>query len=147
MTTPIVPDFILSLFQNEISKINLELLEKVCKLYKIDMTEAVKRLKDELRVELIITKDERIKIVRTRPELDPSERCIAIVYKHSILDHVQCSLRHQSEKQFCKRHQNMNDNGNLKYGTIHEKCSSKPETKTKTETETKVKRKLVKKCH
>ena len=44
MTTPIVPDFILELFKNEIKKINLSLLEEMCKTYSIDINEAKTRV-------------------------------------------------------------------------------------------------------
>lgn len=134
MTTPIVPDLILGLFQNEINKINLDLLEKVCQIYKINYQEAVERLKNELKVNLVINKDERIKIVKTRPELNSNERCIARCFKRSDLDLVQCTLRHYPDKNFCKRHQNMFDNGTLKFGTINDEIMVKDkETRNKTE--------------
>lgn len=135
MTTPIVPDFILGLFQNEINKINLDLLEKVCQIYNINYEEAIERLKNELKVNIILNKDERIKIIKTRPELDPNDRCIARCFKRCDLDLVQCSLRHYPDKDFCKRHQNMFDNGTLKFGTINDKIKEKePKTKVKRKT-------------
>ena len=118
MTTPVVPDFILGLFQNEIYKINLVLLEKICQIYKINFNEATKRLKDELKVNLTLNQDERIKIVKTRPKLDSCERCKALLLKRSDLELEQCSRRHHPEKEFCKIHQNMHDNGTLKYGKM-----------------------------
>ena len=125
MTTPVVPDFILGLFQNEINKINTELLQKVCKIYEIDFEDVTKKLKDEFKVNLVLNKDERVKIVKTRPELQPCDRCIARLFKRSDLDLVQCTLRHYPDQSFCKRHQIMHDNGTLKYGTINDEETGK----------------------
>lgn len=120
MTTPVVPDFILTLFQNEINKIAGGILEKVCKLYKLDIDEVKKRLKDEMRIDVSISSNERIKVVKTQAVLPPEERCIARVFHRADLCLIQCSRRHCPNAQFCKRHQKMIDIAPLPYGTVKE---------------------------
>ena len=120
MTTPIVPDFILLLFQNEINNITTKVLEKVCTLYKLDIEEVKKRLKEEAKVDLAITRNEKIKVVKTQAELAPVERCIARVFNRQELCLMQCTRRHGKDYPCCKKHQSMMDKGNLKHGTINE---------------------------
>jgi len=119
MTTPIIPDFILKLFQNEINKININLLINFCKLFKVDLEDAKDKLKNELNISLDIDKNEKIKIVKKHKEAPKEERCCARVYRQKELEVGQCPRKHADGcGDFCKRHKKMNDEGRLKYGTI-----------------------------
>ena len=119
MTTPIVPDFILELFKNEIKKINLGLLEEMCKTYSIDIEEAKTKLKDSLNINFDLNKNEKIKIVNKQKELPSEERCIARLFRKKDMEVFQCSRR-KKECDFCKKHEKMYDEDRLKYGTIND---------------------------
>jgi len=119
MTTPIVPDFILELFKNEIKKINLGLLEEMCKTYNIDIDEAKTKLKDSLNINFDLNKNEKIKIVNKQKELPSEERCIARLFRKKDMEVFQCSRR-KKECDFCKKHEKMYDEDRLKYGTIND---------------------------
>lgn len=119
MTAPIVPDFILELFKNEIKKINLGLLEEICKTYDIDINEAKTKLQDSLNINFDLNKNEKIKIVNKQKELPSEERCIARLFRKKDMEVFQCSRR-KKECDFCKKHEKMNDEDRLKYGTIND---------------------------
>ena len=121
MTTPIIPDFILKLFQNEINTINNNLLNNFCKLFKIDLEDAKNKLKNELNISLEIDKNEKIKIVKKHKDAPQEERCCARVYRQKDLEVGQCPRKHANDcGDFCKRHKKMHDEGRLKYGTINQ---------------------------
>jgi len=119
MTTPIVPDFILELFKNEIKKINLDLLEEICKTYDINIEDAKNKLKDSLNINFELNKNEKIKIVNKQKELPTVERCVARLFRKKELEIVQCSRR-KKNCEFCKKHEKMYDEDRLKYGTIND---------------------------
>ncbi len=119
MTTPMIPDFILKLFQNEINKINTNLLVHFCALFKVDIEDAKNKLKNDLNISLELDKNEKIKIVKKHKEAPSEERCCARVYRPKDLEVCQCPRRRANEcGDFCKRHKKMHDEGRLKYGTI-----------------------------
>lgn len=125
MTTPVIPDFVMKLFQNEITKINLNLLNNFCKLFKVDVEEAKTKLKTELHVSLDFDKNEKIKFVKKHKEADPEVRCCARVFRKKELEVGQCPRRRADGcGEFCKRHKTMFDEGRLKYGMVTEE---KPE--------------------
>lgn len=123
MTSPIIPDFILELFRDEVKKVNLTFLERMCTLYKIDFEEAKNKLAKELKVSFEITTNEKVVIVKKQKEQDPEIRCIARVYRKKDLEVFQCTRKKHGE--FCGTHQKMFDKGTLKYGTIHEDVPEK----------------------
>lgn len=116
MTTPCVPDFILNLFQNEIRKINLQMLEKFCKVFNVDIEDAKIKLKDQLNIVFEPVKNEIVTIVKKQKEIDPDKRCNARVLRKYEMG--QCSRKKIEDCIFCKKHQKMNDAGKLKYSTI-----------------------------
>jgi hypothetical protein len=126
MTTPFIPELIFGLFQDEIKKINVVYVSKVCSLYGIDFNDAMKKLECDADMGLTLTNTEKIRLVKKQKEPEPHERCIARVYRKKELEVLQCSRRHQcgAGMVFCKRHQTMHDEGRLKYGTISEEKPS-----------------------
>lgn len=66
MTCPIVPDFILKMFEQQITRVNLSLVEKMCQLYNIDINDAKKKLSKELDINFNIVGEniEQIKIIK-----------------------------------------------------------------------------------
>lgn len=116
-TTPIIPDFIFELFQNEIKKINMLFLKKICEHYHINFEEAKMYVEKDLKFSLELSNMEQIKIVKKQKLLDPEERCIARVYNNKEMHVYQCT-RKKYDCDFCKRHKKMNDKDGLKHGTI-----------------------------
>lgn len=119
MTTPLIPDFVLSLFQNEIIRINSDLLKKTCDIYNIDFEDAKNKLKKELHITFQIKQNEKIAIVKKQKIVEPAERCIARVFRKKDIEVLQCTRR-KKDCDFCKRHETMFNEKRLKYGTIHE---------------------------
>jgi hypothetical protein len=112
MTTPIIPEFILKLFQTEVSKIVDKEIEKLCKIYDIDFEEAKKKLGN---TEIKMTTDPGFKIVRNQKKIPPKqERCIARMF-HG-LEIKQCTRAKCNKKGFCGLHINTQ----LRYGTIND---------------------------
>jgi hypothetical protein len=66
MTAPLVPDFILKLFEKEVTKINLMIIEKMCAIYGIEVSEATDKMAKELKINFHIIDEniEQIKIVK-----------------------------------------------------------------------------------
>jgi hypothetical protein len=114
MTTPLIQPCVFKLFQMEIQKINLEFLEKICIIYKLDYEEAVAKLKEEANVKFVVKHDEKIKIVKKRTPPLAQERCIAYVNRSNP---CQCLLR-KSIGLFCVRHYKLHSEGRLKNGVV-----------------------------
>lgn len=115
MTTPILPEFILKLFQNEVNGIVQKEIQKVCDLYKLDYDEVIKKLG---HVEINTTDTPGFRIMKKRETFAPKdERCIARMLHD--LEIKQCS-KHKKDSEFCGRHFNMHKNNKLKYGTIND---------------------------
>lgn len=66
MTCPIIPDFIFKLFEQEITKINMIVVDTICKQFNLDKSEVVKVLHKELNMNVNIIGEEleHIKIVK-----------------------------------------------------------------------------------
>ena len=115
MTTPVLPEFILKLFQNEINKIVKGEIVKVCKIYELDYEEVKTKLK---HVELDMTDTPGFRLFKKHETFAPKhERCQARLL-HS-LEIKQCSrsCKHGDDK-LCKKHLQMKENKKLKYGLI-----------------------------
>lgn len=147
MTSPIVPDFILKLFEKEVSKINLIIVEKICELYKLDIDDVKTKIKKELNINFDVISDEieEIKIVKKhKPKQEVSENnntdlCIARIFLSSQLKVKQCSRHKLDGQEFCTLHHKLNQENKLKYGTIKEK---KPDEISTEKLKRKVKRNI-----
>jgi hypothetical protein len=120
MTTPLIPDFIVKLFEKEITSINHKILEVICKEYSLDFDKAKQTLQKELNINLdIITKDIynlKISKKRTYGKNTPLEnRCIGRVYHKHNNEFVQCIRKKQSNCNTCLTHSQR-----CPYGTINE---------------------------
>lgn len=114
MTTPILPEFVLRLFQEEIDKVVKEELQKVCVVYKLDYEDVCKKIG---RVELEPTKQPGFRIIKKNETFAPKEvRCAARMLHD--LEVKQCSKKRCDCSTLCARHLNMQRNDRLKYGTI-----------------------------
>lgn len=128
MTSPIIPDFILKMFEQEVTKINIIIVDKICDLYDLDIDEVKQQLSDELDMNFNVINDniEQIKVIKkhnAKPDastLDKSTLCIARVFIQSELKVKQCSRHKLDGQNFCKLHLKLHQNNTLKYGTIHD---------------------------
>ena len=66
MTSPIIPDFILKMFEKEVTKINLLIIEKICNHYELDIHDVKQQLSNDLNINFDIINDniEQIKVVK-----------------------------------------------------------------------------------
>lgn len=120
MTTPLVPDFIVKLFEKEITAINYKILETICSTYSIDFGQAKETLKNKLNINLdIITNDIcKMKITKKRSygkKTLTENRCIGRVYHILNNDFAQCIRKKQDGCNTCKTHSQR-----CPYGTIHD---------------------------
>lgn len=116
MTTPMLPDFIISLFEDELKKIIRNILDHISTECHIDKQQLEHIVENKLNMPLhVITQyEEVIKIQKIKPRSIPTEenRCIARTYKNGIFDRCMCSKK---KGEFCKRHLYKHD-----HGTIHD---------------------------
>ena len=110
MTAPILPSFVLQLFENEVKKIVEREVKKVCELYELNFTEVREKL-GLIQVETTDVPGFRIMKKKER-FAPPEERCIARMLHD--LEIKQCS-NHKKKDDLCGLHLSM---GKLKYGTI-----------------------------
>jgi hypothetical protein len=136
------------MFEREITKINSVIVHKICQTYNLDEEEVKQTLSNDLKLNFnIIHEDiEQIKIVKKhqpkqssgqssktktkedvvdddhQPEKEPTDdtQCEARVFIAGDLIVKQCSRPKFDKHKLCKLHQRLCDEGNLKYGTIHD---------------------------
>lgn len=106
MTTPLVPDFVINMFENELRGIIMTVIDTLSKDFSIDREVAIKKVQRKLGMSLTIVKEDEevIRIIKAKPRKVPNEhqRCLARVAKNGMLD--QCSFQKLSKSDFCKRH-------------------------------------------
>lgn len=114
MTSVILPNYILSLFEKEVNDIVKKAIKKVCDEYDIDFNDAQKLVDVNLQV-----KNDNIRIIKknilNKNPHPPEIRCLARML-HEV-EIKQCSRR-KDKCDFCGTHQKMFKNGTLKYGKI-----------------------------
>jgi hypothetical protein len=128
MTSISIPDFVLKMFEQKIVEINSTIVDKLCDRFDINKNEAHKFLEKELKINFkLINEDiEQIKIVKKHKKKEPvditnqSSFCDARVFIATDVIVKQCSRSKLEGCKFCKSHQRLFEEGNLKYGTIHE---------------------------
>ena len=113
MTSPIIPEFILGLFQTEINNIVKSEIKKVCTLYNLDYDEVITKLK---RTEIKTTENAEFYVIKKRNKVaDETVRCKARMLRD--LEIKQCSYK-QCHNNLCGKHNTMHKNNKLKYGLI-----------------------------
>ncbi len=110
MTAPILPEVVLRLFQDEVTKIVACEIKKVCELYKLDYEEVSARI--NLQVTTTDVPGFKIVKVQKHPKLTDENRCLARIFKD--LEVTQCSRR-RTCGELCKKHSK-----NMKFGTIND---------------------------
>lgn len=144
MTCPIVPEFILKLFEKEISNIVERCVTKICDEYALEQNDVKQMLSREMNIAFDIVNEniEQIKIVKknNKHEKGSEMLCEARVYIASDLVVKQCSRsKLNDECRFCKTHQKQADTNTLKWGTIHD---PKPDAISTAKLNAKAKRKI-----
>jgi hypothetical protein len=122
MTTPLIPEVVFNLFQNEITKINTVFLTKVCETYNLNIEDVKKTLEKELKVSFTLNPQEKVIIVKKQKVPEDNERCIARIYRRKDLEVLQCTRRRHNDTtcDCCKLHGKMYHEGRLKYGLMTE---------------------------
>lgn len=116
MTTPILPEFVLQLFQCEVTKVVHAEIKRVCELYNLDFEEVAQRLG---HVELQTTEHPGFRIMKKNEKIAPKEvRCVARMLHD--LEVKQCTRARCEGSELCRRHSNMRSGNRLKYGTIND---------------------------
>lgn len=117
MTTTLIPDFIVRLFEAEIFKINKRIIEYVCAKYNLNTNEVIEDVKKNMNITLNVI-PEHIKITKIRDygvNTTEEERCIGRVYHKSNNEYVRCIRRGLPGCNKCKTHLNK-----CVYGTIND---------------------------
>jgi hypothetical protein len=150
MTCPLIPHFIFKMFEKEVVKINITIIEKICRLYNLDIDEVKSQLTQDININFNIIDEniEQVKIIKkhvnnktdNEQEIEKEKiLCDARIYNASDLVVKQCSRSRMKDCNFCKLHQRLHEEGNLKYGTINDE---KPECISTAKLNMKVKRKI-----
>lgn len=154
MTSIIIPDFIFKMFTQKILDINKIIIDKLCEHYNLDKEETHKFLEKEMAINFkLIGEDiEQIKVVKKHKKKETTKQqertdsnlltsgssfCDARVFIANELIVKQCSRCKTDNSSFCKIHHKLNQQGKLKYGTIHE---TKPDSISTEKLNLKVKR-------
>jgi hypothetical protein len=121
MTTPIMPDFIADMFNEEIRRIQEDVVERICKDFGLDKAKVMEKLgMDKPYVQF---SGMRFKILRYYDTPYGSkvkkDKCIARI--HNAADNTlhQCK-KSQSCEEFCKGHYDKKNTSGLNWGTIHD---------------------------
>lgn len=123
MTTPLVPDFIAALFKEEISKIQIGVVDAICDEYGLNKAEVLNKLK----LGEVQFKDNNIRIIHKREHKYGSKnnnpKCIARVYDKNERTLSQCTRSQKSGcGEYCKSHfEVIRKNGKLCHGTVNDK--------------------------
>jgi len=116
MTTPILPEFVLKLFQDEVNSIVQKEICKVCEHFNLNKKEVFDKMG---YVEINTTVAPGFRIMKKNEKFAPKEsRCIARMLHD--LEIKQCSYHRQNSSEFCGKHLSMKQSGKLKYGTVND---------------------------
>lgn len=120
MTTPLVPSFIAKLFEEEVKKIQVDVVYRICEMFALDEHEVLESL-DIRSVEFHNT---QVKIVKKRETAYGSktdtDKCIARVYDVYQHEFHQCKKSRISGCKFCKLHRGLRQKNALKWDTIND---------------------------
>lgn len=121
--TTIVPEFIFALLEDEIRKIQVQLLKRVANEYLLEEDELIASL---LPAKPVHVTTERVKIFRRAAPKSVAEedtRCQARIWNRG--RGGQCTRKHGKDDKLCTQHSSiLEKRGNLKYGWINEPPSS-----------------------
>jgi hypothetical protein len=118
------------MFTQKILDINNIIISKICEHYDLNKEDVYSFLEKEMQMNFtLIGEDiEQIKVIKKHKKKENAKDasttssiyCDARVYTANELVVKQCSRCKLEGSSFCKIHDKLNQNGKLKYGTIHE---------------------------
>ncbi len=119
MTTE-VPEFLFALLEQELRKVQIDVLKKVAKEYELNEDELIDRI---LPTKPIHIMPERIKIVRRpalKPPIEADDRCQARIWNRG--RGGQCTRNATTADRLCRQHAQefQKSEGKLRHGWIHE---------------------------
>lgn len=118
--TAVVPDFLFAVIEEQLRKVQTDLLARVAKDYNLSEEELITRLLSTKPTKPVSM--ERIQIIRKsapRPCASEAERCHARIWNRG--RGGQCTRKHIVNAKLCGQHQKKLDKeGTLHYGWIHE---------------------------
>lgn len=125
MTTPMIPDYIITLYENEIRKVVRSVLTVVSEDYNLNLKELEAKASNIIRLELIPEEFENISITKKKGniKIDDANRCIARMKKNGIF--VQCT-RTGKPNQMCKTHSKKHA-----FGTINDPLPEEPTSRSR----------------
>jgi hypothetical protein len=122
MTSVLVPDFIINLYEDETKKVIHQVLDHLCDRYNLKKTEVVDGVEKNInmKLEIIPETKEDLVIVKRVPRTPPpeGERCIARLKKNGAF--CQCGFRVKNNPDYCTRHFNAFKEDKLKYDTVND---------------------------
>ena len=121
MTTPLMPDFIADLFNEEIAKIREEIVDRICNDFGLDKIVVMKKL--GLDKPIVKFSGMHFKILKFYETPYGSKngkaKCIARIHNASENTLHQCK-KSQKKEGFCLTHYEKNKTTGLNWGTIHD---------------------------
>lgn len=106
MTTPLIPDFVVKMFENEVAQVVKSALKAVAdtKGHDMEELEAIVQKNLDLSLKLIPPSEEIVKVIKVKPRRIPqdSERCCANVMSKGIIS--RCKFSRADNITFCRRH-------------------------------------------
>jgi hypothetical protein len=123
MTAVIIPDFVFKMFEQKVVEINKIIVQKLCEKYGIDLEDALQYLRSDLNINFNVVHEhiEQIKVTKKHQKKDTIDNntiCEARVLVATDTNVKQCARKKLDGGRFCKLHQRLHEQDNLKYGTI-----------------------------
>lgn len=121
MTTPLMPDFIADLFNEEIRRVQVKIVDRICDDFGLDKTKVMEKL--GFNKGCVKFSGMRFKILKYYDtpygSVNKKDKCIARIHNASENTLHQCK-RSQSCGEFCKTHFDKKNKTGLNWGTIHD---------------------------
>jgi hypothetical protein len=121
MTAAILPEFIMSVLEKELSKIVIDVVHVVCEEYGLNHKEVKQKLSKHMHIKLDIDTDSNYKVIKKKVvkiKATPENQCIANILCKDQKDIRQCTFRRADGCMFCVKHHRANVSNTLKYGTV-----------------------------
>lgn len=119
--TTVVPDFLMGLLEDELRSLQEKLLKKVAKEYGLDEQLLIERMLSPRPIKVV---PDRIEVVRKAPRRDvanPEDRCKARIWNRG--RGGQCTRAAKADELCTHHHKELEKEGKLRHGWIHEKPS------------------------
>lgn len=120
MTTVMVPDFIINMYEDEVKKVVNQVIVHISERFEINKDEIIEGVEKNLEMKLNVVPDSELKVVIThkkpRAQINQETRCIARLKKGGLFYQCSCK-RNEAYDMLCTRHGKATS---LKHGTIND---------------------------